>query len=71
LSQVVAFQINDRDSKAGGGSCFGDSGGAAFLGPYLLGDASYVNWLTCNATGTYQRVDTIYSRAFLAPFLTP
>jgi hypothetical protein len=70
LSQVVAFQINDRDSKAGG-SCFGDSGGAAFLGPYLLGDASYVNSLTCNATGTYQRVDTAYSRAFLAPFLTP
>lgn len=70
-SQVVAFQINDRDSKAGGGSCFGDSGGAAFLGPYLLGDASYVNSLTCNATGTYQRVDTAYSRAFLAPFLTP
>ena len=68
-SEVVAFQINDRDSKAGGGSCFGDSGGPAFLGPYVVGDASYVNSLTCNATGTYQRVDTAYSRAFLAQFL--
>jgi hypothetical protein len=28
--EVVTFQINDNDSKAGGGSCFGDSGGAAF-----------------------------------------
>jgi len=25
--EVVVFQINDNDSKAGGGSCFGDSGG--------------------------------------------
>ena len=50
-TEVVTFQINDRDSKAGGGSCFGDSGGPAFLGQYVIGDASYVNSLTCNATG--------------------
>ena len=68
-SEVVTFQINDRDSKAGGGSCFGDSGGAVFWGPYVLGDASYVNSLTCNATGSYQRDDTAYSRAFLNQFL--
>lgn len=68
-TEVVTFQINDRDSKAGGGSCFGDSGGPAFLGPYVVGDASYVNSLSCNATGSYQRVDTAYSRAFLAQFL--
>jgi hypothetical protein len=70
-SEVVVFQINDKDSKAGGGSCFGDSGGAVFSGGYLLGDASYVNSLTCNATGSYQRVDTAYSRAFLDGFLDP
>src|SRR3954465_11058483 len=68
-SEVVVFQINDRDSKAGGGGCFGDSGGAAFLGPYVIGDASYVNSLTCNGTGSYQRVDTAYARAFLNQFL--
>jgi Trypsin len=67
--ELVMFQLNENDSKAGGGSCFGDSGGAAFLGPYVLGDASYVNSLTCNASGTYQRADTEYSRAFLNPFL--
>ncbi len=67
--EVVTFQINDRDSKAGGGSCFGDSGGPAFLGQYVVGDASFVNSLTCNATGGYQRVDTPYSRAFLEQFI--
>jgi hypothetical protein len=67
--EVVTFQINDRDSKAGGGACFGDSGGPAFLGQYVVGDASFVNSLTCNATGGYQRVDTQYSRAFLEQFI--
>jgi hypothetical protein len=68
-SEVVVFQINDRDSKAGGGSCFGDSGGPAFFGQYVVGDASSVNSLTCNANGAYQRVDTPYSRAFLGHFI--
>jgi hypothetical protein len=67
--EVVTFQINDQDSKAGGGSCFGDSGGPAFLGQYVVGDASFVNSLQCNATGGYQRVDTPYSRAFLEQFI--
>ena len=67
--EVVVFQINDKDSKAGGGSCFGDSGGPVFLDGYGLGDASYVNSFSCNATGSYQRVDTVYSREFLDQFL--
>ena len=70
-SEVVTFQINENDSKAGGGSCFGDSGGGVFLDGYVLGDASYVNSLTCNATGSYQRDDTEYSRAFLNSFIAP
>jgi len=70
-SEVVTFQINGNDSKAGGGSCFGDSGGGVFLDGYVLGDASYVNSLTCNATGSYQRDDTAYSRAFLDSWITP
>jgi len=68
-SEVVTFQINDRDSKAGGGSCFGDSGGPAFLGQYVVGDSSFVNSLSCNATAGYQRVDTPYARAFLEQFI--
>jgi Trypsin len=68
-NEVVVFQINGNDSKAGGGSCFGDSGGPVFLDGFVLGDASYVNSFTCNATGSYQRDDTAYSRAFLDSFL--
>jgi hypothetical protein len=68
-TEVITFQINENDSKAGGGSCFGDSGGGVFLDGFVLGDASYVNSLTCNALGSYQRVDTAHSRAFLAQFL--
>ena len=67
--EVVTFQINDRDSKAGGGSCFGDSGGPAFLGPFVVGDSSFVNSFSCNATAGYQRVDTPYARAFLEQFV--
>jgi hypothetical protein len=29
-NEVVVFQVNENDSKAGGGSCFGDSGGPVF-----------------------------------------
>jgi hypothetical protein len=67
--EVVVFQINDQDSKAGGGSCFGDSGGAVFVNGFVLGDSSYVNSFSCNATGSYQRTDTAYSRNFLDSFL--
>jgi Trypsin len=67
--EVVTFQINDRDSKAGGGSCFGDSGGPAFLDDYVVGDSSFVNSLQCNGTGSYQRVDTPYAQAFLEQFI--
>ena len=67
--EVVTFQINDRDSKAGGGSCFGDSGGPAFLGAFVVGDSSFVNSLSCNATAGYQRVDTPYARSFLEQFI--
>jgi hypothetical protein len=67
--EVVVFQMNSNDSKAGGGSCFGDSGGPVFPDGYVLGDASHVNSLTCNGTGNYQRADTAHSRAFLDRFL--
>jgi hypothetical protein len=52
-------------SKAGGGSCFGDSGGVVFLNGYVLGDVSYVNSFSCNAPGSCQRDDTAYPRVFL------
>jgi hypothetical protein len=68
-NEVITFQVNGNDSKAGGGSCFGDSGGGVFFEGKVLGDASYGNSLTCNALGSYQRADTEHSRAFLEQFL--
>jgi hypothetical protein len=68
-TEVVTFQMNANNATAEGGSCFGDSGGPAFLGQFVVGDSSFVNSLSCNATGGYQRVDTAYSRAFLNQFL--
>jgi hypothetical protein len=70
-NEVVVFQINDQDSKAGGGSCFGESGGPVFVNGFVLGDSSYVNSFSCNATAGYQRTDTAYSRNFLNRFLNP
>jgi hypothetical protein len=64
-SEVVAFQINPNDSKAGGGSCFGDSGGGVFWKQSCWATPPTSTRWTCNATGTYQRDDTPYSRAFL------
>jgi hypothetical protein len=42
-----------------------------FINGFVLGDASYVNSFSCNATGSYQRTDTQYSRDFLNRFLNP
>ena len=63
------FQINDKDSKAGAAHASATPAGPVFLDGYVLGDASYVNSFSCNATGSYQRVDTTYARAFLDQFL--
>jgi len=68
-NEVITFEVNANNANAEGGSCFGDSGGGVFQGGYVLGDASYVNSFKCNGTGSYQRDDTPYSRAFLSTFL--
>jgi len=65
----ITFQINANNSTGGGGTCFGDSGGPAFLNGYVVGSTSFVNSLSCNGTGSYQRTDTVDSRAFLDNFL--
>jgi hypothetical protein len=67
--EVITFEVNSDNALAEGGSCFGDSGGGVFAGNYVLGDASYVNSVKCNGTGSYQRDDTPCSRAFLSTFL--
>jgi hypothetical protein len=56
-SQVFQTQGNINDPRAGGGTCFGDSGGPAVLNGFLVGDTSYGNTLNCRYIGGYQRVD--------------
>ncbi len=56
-SQVLQMNANERDPFGGGGTCFGDSGGPAFHGGYLVGDTSYGYTSNCRYLGGYQRVD--------------
>jgi hypothetical protein len=55
--QVVQMNGNPADTRAGGGTCFGDSGGPAFLNGYLVTVTSYGYTSNCRYLGGYQRVD--------------
>ena len=40
-AQIFQTNGNVNDPRAGGGTCFGDSGGPAMRGGYVVGDTSY------------------------------
>jgi trypsin len=63
--QILQTNGNDKDPRAGGGSCFGDSGGPAKHGGYVVGDASYVYTNNCRYLAGYQRVDIPVVRNWL------
>ena len=56
---------NEHDPRAGGGTCFGDSGGPAIHGGYVVGDTSYGYTNNCRYLGGYQRVDIPVVRDWL------
>jgi hypothetical protein len=56
-SQILQTNGNDKDPRAGGGTCFGDSGGPAIHGGFIVGDTSYGYTNNCRYLGGYQRVD--------------
>ena len=56
--QILQMNGNEHDPRAGGGTCFGDSGGPAIHGGYVVGDTSYGYTNNCRYLGGYQRVDT-------------
>jgi secreted trypsin-like serine protease len=69
--ETVKLQESDGDSKLGGGTCFGDSGGALLLDGLLVGDTSWGGSQWCSGgAGGYQRTDTPDARAFLSLFVT-
>ena len=68
-SQVLKLAENANDSRAGGGTCFGDSGGPVFHGGYLVGDTSFGASQFCRSFGGYYRLDTEDARSFLDDFV--
>jgi len=56
-SQILQLNGNEHDPRAGGGTCFGDSGGPAVKNGFLVGDTSYGYTNNCRYLGGYQRVD--------------
>jgi Trypsin len=63
--QILQLNGNEHDIRAGGGTCFGDSGGPAILGGYVVGDTSYGYTNNCRYLGGYQRVDIPIVRNWL------
>jgi len=69
-SQVLKLAENGKDSRAGGGSCFGDSGGPVFHNGLLVGDTSFGASQFCRSAGGYYRLDTDDARSFLDDFVS-
>ena len=63
--QILQLNGNENDNRGGGGSCFGDSGGPAIHGGYVVGDTSYGYTSNCRYLGGYQRVDIPVVRNWL------
>jgi secreted trypsin-like serine protease len=64
-SQVLQTNGNEHDPRAGGGTCFGDSGGPVIHGGFLVGVTSYGFTSNCRYLGGYQRVDIPIVRDWL------
>ena len=63
--QILQLNGNENDIRAGGGTCFGDSGGPAIRDGYVVGDTSYGYTSNCRYLGGYQRVDAPVVRDWL------
>lgn len=64
-SQILQMNGNEHDPRAGGGTCFGDSGGPAVKDGFVVGDTSYGYTNNCRYLGGYQRVDVPVVRNWL------
>ncbi len=68
--EVIQLAEGAQDSRGGGGTCFGDSGGAIYWRGYLVGDTSFGGSQFCKGgIGGFQRVDTAKPWAFVHSFL--
>jgi hypothetical protein len=70
--QIVQMNGNPANVIAGGGTCFGDSGGPSFLNDKLVTVTSYGYTSNCRYIGGYQRVDIPVVQDWLAEWgVTP
>jgi len=67
--QILQLQGNPNDNRGGGGSCFGDSGGPAFLNGYVVAVSSFVLSPNCRYIDGYQRVDIPSVQDWLAKYV--
>ena len=63
--QILQLNRNEHDRRAGGGTCFGDSGGPAMHDGFVVGDTSYGYTNNCRYLGGYQLVDVPVVRNWL------
>jgi hypothetical protein len=66
--QLLQTNGNDKDVRAGGGTCFGDSGGPSFKDGYVTTVTSYGYTDNCRYLGGLQRVDAPVVQDWLAGF---
>jgi hypothetical protein len=64
--QILQLNGNINDTRGGGGTCFGDSGGPVFVNGYLVAVTSYGYTDNCRYLGGYQRVEIPVVRTWLA-----
>lgn len=64
--QILQVNGNEHDTRAGGGTCFGDSGGPSFKNGYVTTVTSYAYTSNCRYLGGLQRVDIPVVQEWLA-----
>lgn len=69
--QILQLNGNPNDVHGGGGTCFGDSGGPAFLKGQIIAVTSYGYTANCRYLGGYQRIDIPVVRHWIHGFLAP
>jgi len=66
--QILQLNGNPNDTRGGGGTCFGDSGGPVFLDGEIVAVTSYGYTANCRYLGGYQRVDIEAAQGFIEEF---
>jgi len=66
MPQIIQLNGNIKDTRGGGGSCFGDSGGPLFLDGYVVGVTSYGYTANCRYIDGFQRVDLAIAQEWIA-----